>query len=357
MDLTLGSYSRLRKRSDEQVVRESAIPKEDIEAAVAFFIENPDIGAGKAHLTLVDEEEAWISTGNLNRVKQMLRSLVTEEYKSRHEWEKHLEAQLRKDLADRRKKNYVHIQADYPNHIWAIDFVNIKFLGEAFGICVVYDEFSQAYMGIEAALGADHELAVKTVKKAVAECSVIPKYMRRDNGKPFLTEEYLRELEEIGDYPIPPHSPWFNGSLESCNGSLKAGIKTIGMQKMAKDPGSFRKVRKSKKATLKKLGDIIRCARRRMNEKIARAKHQVSPAVAHKGEVQAAESKRETFKARKRQERVKRKKEMKKKPNHRPTTLASKIKTAVKRKIGGMDTSSIYVLNEVLHKRYQMFET
>jgi hypothetical protein len=56
----------LRQGHHEKTVRESAIPEEDVAAAIAFFIQHPEVGAGRAHDTLVDQEVAYISTANLN---------------------------------------------------------------------------------------------------------------------------------------------------------------------------------------------------------------------------------------------------------------------------------------------------
>jgi transposase InsO family protein len=158
-----------------------------------------------------------------------------------------LEAQFREALlAKRAKAEYQHQRATYPNHIWATDFVFLTFLGTPVALCVVYDEFSQAYLSLKVSAQADHQLAKRTLQDAMEQTSTKPVLIRRDNGKPFITEEYQQLLETaiIKDYPIPPYSPWYNGSLESCNTSLKAAIKTAGMQDMAESQTPYSELRK-----------------------------------------------------------------------------------------------------------------
>jgi hypothetical protein len=183
-NLTKSDYQRLRGKHKVRMVRESAIPNEDVAATIEQIIAYPEIGADKLRLTLLEIEAAYISTANINAVKQKLADLVAEAYKQRKETEKASEAQLRHDMAHRKRK-YYHRQAAYPNHIWAIDFVNIKFLGMCFVICIVFDEYSQSYRGVAASLTGDYALACKCVAAALDGNSQPPKYMRRDNGKAF----------------------------------------------------------------------------------------------------------------------------------------------------------------------------
>ena len=90
------------------MTRESAIPEEDVTAVLQFIIKYPETGAGKINLTLLDLEAAYLSTTNINAVKQVLASLTAQAYKQRKEEEKAMEAQMRKDLAARRKGNDGH---------------------------------------------------------------------------------------------------------------------------------------------------------------------------------------------------------------------------------------------------------
>jgi len=354
--LTEMAFWRLRNRSDKQTVRESAIPDADLAEAVKFYIEHPDVGAAKARATLLTEEKAWISVGNMNRIKHVLAAASAEEYKKREEAKKLLEAQLREDLAARKKATYKHMKASYPHHIWAIDFVNITFQGMLFVLCVVYDEYSQEYPAIKVGLGGDHHLATSALAEALAQAPTRPVWMRRDNGKAFLTELFQKELETTKDYPIPPHSPWYNGSLESCNGSLKGAVKTMGMQKMACDSAIFRQGRLNDNLALEALGHLVTEVRTMLNKDIARLRHGMTPAqvISGKKKVQAE---RDAFVTRKREERKKRMAAIRANPKRKSKTLLAKTQTIVKRAIGTLKTDTLYVLNEVLHHRFRMFET
>ena len=355
-DLTEGSFWRLRNSSYKQTVRESAIPEADLAEAINFFAAHPDVGAGKARATLIAEGKAWISIANLNQIKHELAAATAQEYKKRDEAKKLLEAQLRKDLAARKKATYLHLKATYPHHIWAIDFVNITFMGMLFVICVVYDEYSQEYPAIKVGMGGDHHLAVSAFQEALVQTSTKPVWLRRDNGKPFSTELFQQQLATTIDYPVPPRSPWFNGALESCNGSLKAAVKTTGMQKMAIDPTFFRQVRQDPNHALEALGDIVSDVRVMLNQDIARLRHGMTPAQVISGEKEAR-AEQDAFVIRKREERKERMAAIRKKPERNPKTLTAKTQTLVKRVISNLETNALYVLNEVLHHRFRMFET
>ena len=355
--LTPTSYNRLRNQIYTRIARESAIPAKDIKAAVAFFIKYPQLGAGKARATLIDMAKAWMSSSSLSSIKKMLASIADLLYKKRREEEKLLEESLRKALAARKGLKYTHKKASCPNDIWAIDFVNITFLGMSFVICVVYDEYSQLYPAIMIATQGDQHLAAAAFEEALTQSSAKPQYVRRDNGKPFLTEKYQEQLADTQDYPVPPHSPWYNGALESCNLSLKATIKSIGMQMMATNPDLSKEVRNAPDLALETLHSIISGARRVLNEEIARLKHQMTPARAYDDKQRAeAPSRHDAFVKKSMDERSKRMKALQAKPPRNPKTLAVKAQTIINRTLSKMDTGAIYVLREILNQRFQVFE-
>ncbi|MCP4409267.1 MAG: transposase family protein, partial [Gammaproteobacteria bacterium] len=351
-------YQRLRNGQVARTVRESAIPEEDVKAVMEFIAKYPEAGAGKIHLSLLENEAAYLSVANINTVKQALGDMVDVAYQQRKEAEKLLEAELRQNLADRKAKNYHHRRAQYPNHIWAIDFVNIKFQGMHLVVCLIYDEYSQKYLSLCAGLTADHQLASRCLQAALDHSSQKPQYLRRDNGKPFETEAFQLKMGSMVDYPVPPHSPWYNGSLESCNGSLKASVKTYGMQQMIKDPSCYREGRKDPEIALNILDGILAGARTRLNQEIARKKHQTTPAKAYSGQVQAAKQRCKAFIARKHQQRRERMAKIRANPKQGSTlkSLTDKANAIGKRLIGRLNTNALFVLNEVLHHRFGMFE-
>jgi len=353
--LSKASYQRMRQRGEMRTVRESAIPGEDV-AAVDLFTEHPDLGAAKARVSLIAKKKAWISVANLNQIKRELADRSAMAYKQRSEAQKLLEAQLREDLAARKKTTYKHVKATHAHHIWAIDFLDIVFQNMIFAICVVYDEYSQEYPAIKVGVTGDHILAASTLREALAQTPIQPSLMRRDNGKAFETEVFQRELEAVGDYPVPPHSPWYNGALESCNGSLKAAVKTTGMQKMASEPTIFRQARGDENLALEMIGDLTSEVRIMLNNDIARLRHGMTPAQVIRDEHQARAD-QQAFITHKREERKKRMAHIRAHPERNPKTLLAKTKTIVLRAIKKMETNTLFVLNEVLHRRFQMFET
>ncbi len=358
--MTESSYRRLRTSRHEQTIRESAIPDGDVEAAVQFLIKHPDVGAGKAYASLVDQEEAWLSTASINTVKQELIQMVELEYKKRKETEKLLEAQLRQDLLARKKKNdYLHLQATFPNHIWAIDFVNIRFLSMPFVLCVVYDEYSQDYLSLRVGFWADHELAATSLQEALRQIPKGPVFVRRDNGKPFLTHEFQQHLKEAQDYPTPPHSPWYNGSLESCNTSLKTAVKSTGMQDMADNPSPFRDAREDPDIALDTLQCLVDRVRVMLNQEISRRKHNMPPEKVLLGQKQPTQARHRAFINKKKQERCARMANIHANPHgrHAPKTLLANAQSIIKRTLGHFNTNALYVLDEVLHQRFRMFET
>ena len=358
--LTPAGYRRLGEGLAAETARESAIPEGDVQAAVEFFVAHPQVGAGKAQVSLIDQEKASLSTSNLNVVKRILSRQVEETYQCRKEAEKLLEARLREELRARRENEaYRHFQAEYPNHVWAIDFSNIQFLGMTFVLCAVYDEYSQDYLAVGVGLWADHELAAASFQQALLRSSRRPELVRRDNGKPFLTEGFQGVMGLIQDCPVPAHSPWYNGSLESCNTSLKAAVKTSGMQEMAAQADVYREARQDREAALAVLRELVERVRVMLNEDISRLKHRMPPAKVFGGQEEASRERQQAFVARKRQERLERMAAIRANPDGRraPKTLFAKVESIARRIIGKMETNVLYVLNEALHHRFRLFET
>lgn len=359
VDLTPAGFMRLKKGVETQRIRESAIPEEDVAAAVQFAVDHPDVGAGKARVSLIDKEAAYLSTVSLNQMKQTLKEMVSQEYQQRKEAEKLLEAQLRKNLLDRRSE-YHHFQAQYPDHIWAMDFSQIIFLGIPFNLCDAYDEYSQSYRALKVGLYADHELAVSTFDEALSNSNKNPEYVRRDNGSAFETENFRRCLgEKIEDYPIPPGSPWLNGSLESCHTSLKAAVKTTAMQDMAETPNSFHEARRDPSKALALLQVIVDRVLVMVNEDISRLKHGMPPGKIYAGEKYAVKRRHQSFVEKKKLERRERMEAIRGKPAETRTrrTYVDKVKSVAKKVIDKMETNALYVLNEALHRRYKLCET
>jgi len=359
VDMTPASYNRLKHSAAERSKRESVIMEEEVDAAVKVIIEHPEIGAGKLHYTLLDQEKAIISTSFLNEDRMQIAQDSEAEFRRRREEEKTLEAELNKRLLP--LETYQHIEALAPHHIWAIDFVNINFLGFRFCLCVIYDIFSQAYLCIQAGDGCTEDLACRALKQAAVSADCQARFfLRRDNGKAFITESFQELLValELTDQPIPPGSPWFNGSLESNNGNLKASIKAAGMQGLVNTPLDFQ-IRGDIGAVLDVLQRTCDTTLQVLNEKISRPKFEMPPQQVMDGKIDETRKRHQRFIEQKTADRSARMADLRQRANRseRNKTFLEKIRRYFKQAAKAMSTDQLYVLNEIIHGRFLAIET
>jgi hypothetical protein len=359
LELSSAAYRRLSASVRDRAVRESLIGQEEVDATLDFFLAHPEAGAGRAHHTLIDQEKALISTTFINEAKQELAQLAEKEYRQRDEAEKLLEAELR--ARREAQQSYENVKAQYPNHIWAIDFVAVNFLSFQLVVCEVYDIFTQAYHAIQAGTGCDHQLAQATIRAAVANAGnragII---LRRDNGKAFEVESFQAMLEgqAIADAPIPPGKPWFNGSLESNNSSLKATIKTKAMQAMPNEAVRYRHARGDIRKAVALLQQACDRAGTTLNDELSRTKFAMPPTQVLNGELAATLQRHDLFRSRKKQERKQRMEALRATPD-RPDSgkrFIDKIRRAFHRLKSTLSTNQLYIFNEILHGRFQAVE-
>lgn len=356
-NLTPLRYQRMCRSAALRRTRESAIPQEDVDAVIDLIVEHPQIGSVKAHQTLVDQEQALVSSGFINQAKQEMIRLAEEEYRNRREDQKTLEQLLR----DRQQPNdYQHIQAEYKNHIWATDFVNLRFFGFSLCLCVVYDIYTQAYHSICAGSGCDRELAHRTITDAVSnnggQAAIL---LRRDNGKAFTTDTIQKLLDHLfmQDNPIPPGSPWFNGSLESNNSGLKATIKTIGLQRLADDSSFSSQARKNETDAITALQELCDKAFTTLNSEICRPKFGMPPQQLIDGNEEQVRKRHQAFKERRKKERKERMKAIREsvfKAGHK--SFMAKARAAIRRKLQSMPTNRLFAFNESTHGRFEAIE-
>ena len=359
VDMTPAAHKRLKHSAAERSKRESVIMEEEVGAAVEVIIEHPQIGAGKLHYTLLDQEKAIISSSFLNEAKTQIAQDSEMEYRCRREQEKTLEADLKNRLPA--PETYQHIQATAPHHIWAVDFVNINFLSFRFCLCVIYDIFSQAYLSILAGDGCTEDLACRALKQATVSAGCQTRFFfRRDNGKASITESFQELLVtlELSDQPIPPGSPWFNGSLESNNGNLKASIKAAGMQGMDNTPLEFQ-LRGDIGAALDVLQRTCDTAQLVLNEKISRPKLEMPPQQVMDGKVDETRERHRRFIEQKTADRNARMADIRQRANRseRDKTFLEKVRRYFRQAAKGMSTDQLYVLNEIIHGRFSAIET
>ena len=356
--LSLPAYNRLKSRVRDRAARESVIMDDEVKAVVDIIVQHPNLGAGKLRSTLIDREQAVVSSGFINEAKQAIAEKSETAYRTRRETEKNLQAALRERL--RPPETYRHIQAEHPHHIWAIDFVFLRFLGFRFVLAAVYDIFSQAYLGLEAGTGCTEALAHRALDRATANAGRRAcRFLRRDNGKAFLTasvQELLANLR-IEDRPIPPGSPWFNGSLESNNGSLKTTVKTVAMQAMARTPQLFSAVGRETQeacALLQKICDRVRDV---LNREIARQKFDMPPQQVLDDKVPETRQRHERFIRRKKADRRARMDRRRRRTERKDgKTFLDKVRLKFSHILRAMSTDELYVLNEIIHGRYKAIE-
>jgi len=356
LGMSRGDLGRLRGSKRKRQQRESAIAETDVEQIVEFIVEHPGVGAGRARLTLIDQERALASTAFINEAKHEVARLAEQHYRQREQQGKLLEAELRARRTA--VPAYQHIHASYSHHIWAIDFVAIPFLSFRLAVCVVYDIFSQGYLAIQAGTGCDQELAQRSLEAAIAHAGCrAAAFMRRDNGKAFVTVPFQEVLADnrIEDAPIPPGQPWLNGSLESNNGSLKAALYSAALQGMASEPAVFRSARHDRDTALAQLQNICARVQTTLNDTISRPKFGMPPARAMNGEVDATRERHDRFIHSKKKERRRRMHKLRQQPDKptTPKTFLGKVARFVNKRVRAMTTDQLYVLNEALHRRSQ----
>lgn len=114
-------------------------------------------------------------------------------------------------------------QAQYPNHVWAYDFIFDRTEdGRSLKILNIVDEFTKESLSIDVARrlrGDDVEdrLAFLFMTRGV------PEFIRSDNGSEFANAQIKEWLSSIGVKTlfIEPGSPWQNPYVESFNGRLR----------------------------------------------------------------------------------------------------------------------------------------
>jgi putative transposase len=113
--------------------------------------------------------------------------------------------------------------AEYPNHVWAYDFVfdwcengrQLKFL-------TLVDEYTRECLEIE----VDHRMGAKQVWQVLQRVMArrgVPTFIRSDNGPEFVAK-YLTQMlaaQGVTCHHIEPGSPWQNGKNERFNGIFR----------------------------------------------------------------------------------------------------------------------------------------
>jgi putative transposase len=114
-------------------------------------------------------------------------------------------------------------RAQYPNHVWAYDFVHDACQdGRKLKVLTVEDEFSRRCLAIEVGRRMPASAVCRVLLRLFGEHGT-PAFVRSDNGPEFIAKALVRMLSEKGVAcrHIDPGSPWQNGRNERFNGSLR----------------------------------------------------------------------------------------------------------------------------------------
>ena len=117
----------------------------------------------------------------------------------------------------------VPCRAEYPNHVWAYDFVHdVCENGRKLKVLTVEDEFTRRCLAIEVEHRMGGSFVARTLLGLFGEHGT-PAYVRSDNGPEFIAKCLMRtlEIEGVECRHIEPGSPWQNGLNERFNGSYR----------------------------------------------------------------------------------------------------------------------------------------
>ena len=138
-------------------------------------------------------------------------------------WRTH-QLQVRRVVRKRlRRERPTQLQAAYPGHIWAYDFLEDALAdGRKLYILTVMDEFTREGLAVDVALVTSAERVIGVLTALVAQHGA-PGYLRSDNGAEFVATVVQLWLPECGVQPlyIDPGKPWQNGKEERFNGTVR----------------------------------------------------------------------------------------------------------------------------------------
>jgi putative transposase len=122
-----------------------------------------------------------------------------------------------------RRERPARLQAAYPGHIWAYDFVEDALAdGRKLYILTVMDEFTREGLALDVALSTSAERVIGVLTALIAQHGA-PGNLRSDNGAEFVATAVQFWLAECGveTLYIDPGKPWQNGKEERFNGTVR----------------------------------------------------------------------------------------------------------------------------------------
>jgi putative transposase len=153
----------------------------------------------------------------LNRTEKVNQKRV------RRLWKLH-RLQVRRVVRKRvRRVRPARLQAAYPGHIWAYDFVEDALAdGTALRILTVMDEFTREGLALDVARTTSAERVIGVLTALVGQHGA-PANLRSDNGAEFVAIAVQTWLAQCGVQTlyIDPGKPWQNGKEERFNGTVR----------------------------------------------------------------------------------------------------------------------------------------
>jgi putative transposase len=122
-----------------------------------------------------------------------------------------------------RRSRPERLQAAYPGHIWAYDFVEDALAdGTPLRILTVMDEFTREGLALDVALTTSAERVIGVLTALIAQHGA-PANLRSDNGAEFVATAVQSWLAQCGVQTlyIEPGKPWQNGKEERFNGTVR----------------------------------------------------------------------------------------------------------------------------------------
>jgi len=356
LGMTPGKFKSMKDGQKKRAARESAIPIEEIVAAIEQIIEHPTLGAGKGALKLIEDKKSILSAAFYNDLKNLITEKAQVEFLQRKE-----ESKVLINHRDRQNKanDFESVMVSQTHEVWSTDFTEISILGIKFMICVIYELYSHAYLAIEVAQIADTGLAQRTLHDAIKYAGCRPqRCLLSDNGSQFIGEGFTKTLNdlEIAHKRTPPGQPWYNGTLESGNKDLKKAIYTQVAFTVAEDPRIGRRGQREEVVqnlltrSCSKVQTVI-------NEEIPRPMHKATPCtVLQGGEEQCrdAQEKAKFIEVKKEKRREVMAKARKSKAKSKPKTFIGKATKALTKTLKELNTEKVYTLWSLLRGNFSI---
>jgi putative transposase len=123
----------------------------------------------------------------------------------------------------RRRERPARLQAAYPGHIWAYDFVEDALAdGRKLSLLTVMDAFTREGLALDVARSTSAERVIGVLTALIAQHGA-PGNLRSDNGAECVATAVQIWLAEWGveTLSIDPGKPWQNGKEERFNGTVR----------------------------------------------------------------------------------------------------------------------------------------